>query len=238
MALNIEQIFINGIAVDKGSDIIITYSKDGETTTIIQLTDVSYSEKYGKDYITGLSGETELTFKIDRITTVEVEWTGINNRDICSINDGLYLIAFIYAWYLDYELKISEKGKRILDGNQENGNGIRNYDYSPQLSLAYHYIPFYGNDNSGRWISINNGIDVPQKKGIYVVAYKLNKSNIKDREGKWIRTMWRCSNDIYYSFFVIEDNQSFTCPDALQNPHIEILAYYFCPEYYLRNTKR
>ena len=79
-------------AIDKGSRISITYSKDGETTTIIQLTGVSYSAKYGKDYITGLSGEKELTLKIDRIVNVEFEWIEINNGDICSINDGIYLI--------------------------------------------------------------------------------------------------------------------------------------------------
>ena len=44
------------MAINRGSDITITYSKDGKTTSIIQLTDVSYSEKYGKEYITGLSG--------------------------------------------------------------------------------------------------------------------------------------------------------------------------------------
>ena len=225
-------------AIDKGSRISITYSKDGETTTIIQLTGVSYSAKYGKDYITGLSGEKELTLKIDRIVNVEFEWIEINNGDICSINDGIYLIAYNAPWFLAYELWICKKGEKILDGPQDNGNDVVDYDYSPQQSLAYHYIPLYDNDKSNRWVSVNKGIDVPLKKGIYIVAYKLDSANVKNRERKWIRTMWRCSNDIYYSYFIIKDNHSYTFPDALRNPHIEIIAYYICSEYNLLNTKR
>ena len=219
------------MAVNRGSDITITYSKDGETTSIIQLTDVSYSATYGKDYITGLSGGKELTFKIDRINNVEVEWIDINNGNISSFNDGLYLIAFNYTWRLDYELKICKKDEKILDSCQEDEKGIGNSDYSPQSSLAYHHIPFYNSEESDKWVSINAEMDVPQEKGIYIVAYKLDNADIKDRERKWIRTMWRCSNDIYYSFFIIKDNHSFSYPDALKNPHIEILACYLCSEY-------
>ncbi len=225
------------MAINRGSDITITYSKDGKTTSIIQLTDVSYSEKYGKEYITGLSGEKELTFKIDRIVHIEIEWMDVNNKNVCSIHDGLCLIAFNYAWRLDYELKICKKGEKILDNHQENEKGIGNCDYSPQSSLAYHQIPLYNSDEFDKWITINKEIDVPQKKGIYIVAYKLDNTNIKDRERKWIRTMWRCSNDIYYSFFIIKDDHSFTYPDALKNPHIEILAYYLCSEFVLRHEK-
>lgn len=223
------------IAINKGSSITITYSKDGEITTIIQLTDVSYSEEFGKDYITGLCGGKELTFKIDRIVSVELDWIEIHNNYICSTNDGLYLIAFNYAWRLDYELKICKKGEKILDNHQENDKGIGNFDYSQQLSLAYHHIPFYNREESDKWVSINEEMEVPQKKGVYIVAYKLDNANIKDRERKWIRTMWRCSNDIYYSFFIIKDDHLFSYTDALKNPHIEILAYYLCPEYVLRH---
>lgn len=223
------------MAVNRRSDITISYSKDGETTSIVQLTDVSYSEKYGKDYITGLSGEKELTFKIDRIVNVEIGWVDVNNRNVCSTNDGLYLIAFNYAWHLDYELKICIKGEKILDNHLENDKGIGNSDYSPQSSLAYHHIPFFNSEESDKWVSINEEMDVPQEKGIIIVAYKLDNANIKDRERKWIRTMWRCSNDIYYSFFIIKDDQLFTYPDALKNPHIEILAYYLCSEYVSRH---
>jgi hypothetical protein len=223
------------MAVNRRSDITISYSKDGETTSIVQLTDVSYSEKYGKDYITGLSGEKELTFKIDRIVNVEIGWVDVNNRNVCSTNDGLYLITFNYAWHLDYELKICIKGEKILDNHLENDKGIGNSDYSPQSSLAYHHIPFFNSEESDKWVSINEEMDVPQEKGIIIVAYKLDNADIKDRERKWIRTMWRCSNDIYYSFFIIKDDHSFSYPDALKNPHIEILAYYLCSEYVSRH---
>ena len=226
------------IAVSKGSSVTITYSKDGEENKIIQLTDVSYSKKYGRDYITGFSDKKELTFKIDKILNVEVEWIEINNNsEIISINDGLYLIAFFYAWFLDYELKTIKKGERILEDNQDIRKGIGNCDYSPHQSLAYHYIPLYDSDESGKWITINKETEPPTEKGLYVVAYKLDKSNIRDRERKWIRNMWRCSNDIYYSFFVIKENHSLNYSDIFQNPHIEILAYHFCHEYKLRNSE-
>ena len=80
------------MAINRGYDITVTYSKDSITTSIIHITDVSYSAKYGKNYITGFSGEKELTLKIDRIVNVEVEWITISERNICSEYEGLYLM--------------------------------------------------------------------------------------------------------------------------------------------------
>ena len=219
------------MAINRRYGIMVTYSKDSLTTSVIQITDVSYSAKYGNNYITGFSGEKELTLKIDRIVNIDVEWIDINNRKICSINDGLYLIAFNGPWFLGYELKICKKGDKILDGSQENENGIGLFDYSPESSLAYHYIPLLNNEMSSKWIRYNKVDDVPLLEGVYVIAYKLDKPEIKNREIKWIRSTWRCSDDIYYSVFIYNGDTSFAFSKVLPNPHIEILAYYYCPKY-------
>ena len=60
------------MAINRGCSISLTYSKDGTTTSIIQLTDVSYSSKFGKDYITGFCDKKELTLIIDRIITHKI----------------------------------------------------------------------------------------------------------------------------------------------------------------------
>ena len=219
------------MAINRGYDITVTYSKDSITTSIIHITDVSYSAKYGKNYITGFSGEKELTLKIDRIVNVEVEWITISERNICSEYEGLYLIAFNGPWFLEYELKICKKGDKILDGRQENENGIGLYDYSPESSLAYHYVPLLNNEMFGKWIRYSKVDDVPLLEGVYVIAYKLDKPEIKNREIKWIRSTWRCSDDIYYSDFIYNGDTSFAFSNVLPNPHIEILAYYYCPKY-------
>ena len=217
------------MAINRGCSISLTYSKDGTTTSIIQLTDVSYSSKFGKDYITGFCDKKELTFKIDRIVNVEIEWIDVYNRNVCSIHDGLYLIAFDYCGWLTYELRTCSKGEKILDNHQEKGIGL--YGYFPELALAYCYVPFYDGDNSCKWVNISKGINTPSKKGFYVFAFKLDNANIKDKERKWINTTWRCSNDIYYSFGGMIESDSYTYPEPLQNPHIEIIAYYYCSEY-------
>ena len=219
------------IAINRGSDIIISYSKDGGSTSVFHLTDVKYSEKYGKNYITGLNGEVKLTFKIERIISIEAGWVDIFDRDICSIYDGLYLIAFNGPWFLEYELVICEEGDKILYGRKENGIGI--YDYSPDNSLAYHYIPLFSTEVSDKWIRYRKDIVSPQQDGIYIVAFRLDKPEIKNRERKWIRSTWRHSDGIYYSIFIYDSYdlhqgyKPFSFPDTFLNPHIEILAYYF-----------
>lgn len=88
------------------SDIMITYSKDGETSNNFHLSDVSYSERYGKDYIVGYCTEyeKELTFKVEKITYIELEWFDLFGKSMY-FKRGLHLLAIRGDNHVAFELR-------------------------------------------------------------------------------------------------------------------------------------
>ncbi len=155
----------------------------------------------------------------------------VNDKNIIATQDGLYLIAFDYPFFVELELKIQRKGNKLLeDKSGDNIPGISTYGYFSKLALAYCYIPLY-NSNSAKWKDIHC-IEENLHKGIYILAYKFVDDTIKNKERRWIKNIWRSFEGIYYSPYILRDNLSFADLDIVNNRHIRVVAYcYCCPEY-------
>jgi hypothetical protein len=164
------------------SDIMITYSKDGETSNNFHLINVSYSERYGKDYIVGYCTEyeKELIFKVEKITYLELEWFDLFGKSMY-FKRGLHLLAIRGDNHVAFELR----------QYKEEDWSIRLCDalYYDEV-LATHYMSYYEEDTIGKWTLIENSERVLQN-AIYTFAYKVSDNEeMKEDDEVYHISLW------------------------------------------------
>ena len=205
------------------SDIMITYSKDGETSNNFHLSDVSYSERYGKDYIVGYCTEyeKELTFKVEKITYIELEWFDLFGKSMY-FKRGLHLLAIRGDNHVAFELR-----------------QYKEEDWSIKLCealcydevLATHYMSYYEEDTIGKWTLIDNSERVLQD-AIYTFAYKVSDNEeMKEDDEVYRISLWNSvkHNGISYACAFI---RSKTTIGELKIPkNVELIAYNRCRYY-------
>lgn len=143
-------------AIESGCEITITYSKDGDRTNTFHLYHVEVHPQYGKNYIVGYCKEydSKLTFKVEKIIDADVEWIDIFPPNSPTCNEGLFLVTCrSNNMHLEYELRDYKMGVNMLEP-YKNIDGIKSC-YTEEDVLAYHYIPYYTEDNKD-WILFDN----------------------------------------------------------------------------------
>jgi len=207
-------------AICIGKSVKIAYSKNGLFARYFRLSSISYSSKLGKDYICAICEgyETELTFKIDKICRVEVEWLDvykINNAP----NKGLYVLAIRGLGSIDYELHICERNSPFIS-RLETGEVVMDI-------LAFHYVPLYNMNKHDYW-KVYDKDKIESKRGIYIFAYTINQRPIENDEWVDIPSEYRLMN-------IDSNNIHYTAVTSINNlriqENIELLAYHFCSDY-------
>ena len=231
------------IAIKRHCPLEIVYSKDGRETRTFSLRSVAYSTKYGNDYISGYcdEGQTELTFRIDKILDATIEWVDVFPPEYRVEQDGLYLVACRSDMHLEFDLRNYNKGDNLLD-IYTNENGLESC-YSQENVLAYHYIPYYTEEDR-KWTRFEKN-DEERKGGFYTFAYLLTGADLtqEEKEYDWV--------DDYDNWVQMKDFQSpyeltntkanginYTADflgfpfDKLRIPsNIKVLAYNYCSIY-------
>ena len=211
------------------SDIMITYSKDGETSNNFHLNDVSYSERYGKDYIVGYCAEyeKELTFKVEKIKYIELEWFELFGKSV-NFMSGLHLLAIRGDNHVAFELrqyKGADWSIRLCEALCHNDE-----------VLATHFIPYYDEDTKEKWTLIDNSEKVLHD-AIYTFAYKVsNDEELKDYDevyGISLRNSVKHNGISYACAFI----RSKTTIGELRIPtNVELIAFNYC-RYYTDNDQ-
>ena len=231
------------IAIRNHRPLEILYSKDGEKTKTFSLKYVEYSPEYENKCIKAYCEEyrSELTFRIDRIIQANIDWIDVFPPKSSVNQDGLYLVTCRSDMHLEFELRQYKKGDNIVD-SYKNSDGIVS-SYCQDDLLAYHFIPYYTDDNNNKWnrFEINNE---ERKKGYYTFAYnQTGDEPQEDKEYDWVDDYdnWMKSKDFLspweltnikakgISYTVDFIGVSF---DKLRIPsNIKVLAYHYCSDY-------
>lgn len=231
------------VAIKQRKPMEITYSKDGVSTKVFNLIDVTYSQQYGNNYICGYCEKykSELTFSIDKITHANVDWIEILEKKTCAKQDGLYVFICRSDMHLEFELRKYKKGKRLQEDYQ-NEDGILSC-YSSIDVLAYHFIPFFTKEGQTEWTFFEPNNE-ERKSGFYTFAYiKTDKVARGEDEYDWVDdydnwmntwefpSPWELTNTkeegIYYTVDVLGiPFNKLRIPD-----NIKVLAYNYCSDY-------
>ena len=225
-------------AIKSGNGITITYTKDGGTSKEFRLIKPSYSLKYGKGYIVGYCYEydSELTFKIDKILDLNIEWVDVFPPENFVKQDGLYIVGV--NCLCTYELRKYNKGEDII-ASYQNEDGVESSFYDYNL-LAYHYIPYFKEVDNNIWVPFDKEHkDI--KSGLYTFAYTVEGQEIED---DWDDLDWgtRMSTQYFPTQNLrnkTEINGIHYAMDSIRVPfgklrmgdNINILAYNYCSEY-------
>lgn len=173
------------VAIKQHKPLEITYSKDGVSTKVFNLKDVTYSQQYGNIFICGYCEKykSELTFSIDKITHANVDWIEILGNDTCAMQDGLYVFVCRSDMHLEFELRNYKMGDRLQD-HYQNEDGISSC-YSSIDVLAYHFIPFFSKEGQREWTPFEPNNE-ERKCGFYTFAYiKADKETQREDEYDW-----------------------------------------------------
>lgn len=230
-------------AIECSSPVTITYSKDGFESKIFHLDHVAYSPVFGNNYINAYCQENQktLTFRIDKILHVEIEWIDVFPHNSCANRDGLYLVTCRSDMHLEFELRNYRRWDNMLD-HYQNENGIDSF-YSHENLLAYHFIPYYSEENNSEWKPFDTNSD-ERKPGYYIFAYLLSDEEPQEPDyeelfveryygspksdflSPWELTNLK-SNGICYT--VNDGNGQF---DRIRIPsNVTVLAYSYCSYY-------
>lgn len=212
------------------SGISITYSKDGAKSNIFHLNHVSYSPKYGKDYIVGYCYEydSELTFKVERITNAELEWMDMMGNNPYRPH-YMHLMVYLADNYFGYELRQYEQCEwtvHLIKSLQQDD------------VFAIHYIPYLDADSSSKWITFNND-DKILHRGVYTFAYKvIDRERVKEDEESISDIEWTKAIEqgtIRYGLALIHSNKSI---NELNYPkNLELMAYHYTTFYNQKDHK-
>ena len=215
--------------------ITITYSKDGGIPREFHLIRPSYSPKYGKGYLVGYSHEydSELTFKIERITDADIDWVDAFPPEYRVKQDGLYLVACRSDMHLEYELRKYNKGEDII-AFYKNEDGIESSYYHDDL-LAYHYIHYFDEVDNKTWLPIDQELE-DDKTHFVTFAYRLISESVleydeEDDDYHSIPSLFELcntnANGIYYTFDFVRK----PIGEYAKSKNIEVLAYNCCSNY-------
>jgi hypothetical protein len=210
-------------AIKNDSGITITYLKDGTKSNVFHLNHVSYSPQYGKNYIVGYCYEydSELTFKVDRITHAEIEWIDVLKQDNYCSQEGLYITANRRDMCLGFRMKDHKKEEWL--------NYITDIFHRDDDVLAFHYIPYYSEGGDSKWTPFVHE-EKELLKGIYVFAFMM-VDGIVPKEDEEYDIVWSDikHNDIYYCIFNVFPKMSIK--DLKIPENINVLAYHYCTFY-------
>lgn len=231
------------IAIRHHCHLEIVYSKDGRETKVLNLKSVTYSSKYGENFISAYCNESqsELTFRIDKILHADIEWVDVFPHNSCALQDGLYLTSCRSDMHLEFELRKYRKGENLLD-TYTNENGIESC-YSQENVLAYHYIPYYTQEDRN-WIRFEKN-DKERKGGFYTFAYFQTGEDLTQEEKEydwvddydnWVQmtdfpSPWELTNTKAYGINYTVNSLGIPF-DKLRIPsNINVLAYNYCSLY-------
>lgn len=228
-------------AITQHKPLEIAYSRDGNDTKLFNLNSITYSQKYGRNYICGYCEKykSELTFCIDKIIYADVGWIEILGKDVYTKRDGLYLITCRGDMHLEFELRKYKKGIRLQD-HYQNEYGIESW-YSSIDVLAYHYIPFYTKENKREWIPIDE-LSEEKRNGYFTFAYLIlnkkpywedaeynydNSKRIISLPNTYAELTNAQENRINYTVCIL--GEPFDSIEFADN--LNVLAYNYCSDY-------
>lgn len=131
----------------------MVYTKPDGITTHYFIADIQLS---GQGYIKAYSCKSgkHLTFKIERIQTIQESWTPLSKGDIAP-ESGLYVFVYEGDNHLDFEAFELLKGERFLKyfiGEYSHGG------FMDRLPFAYHYTEVYNPQiKQDEWITPADG---------------------------------------------------------------------------------
>lgn len=152
----------------------IDYCKTNGEKHTYHIMDVSFSKKYGNNYIsaycTGVY--TYLTFKIDRINAIRHAWIEIFNKEVTAPKSGIYVFACRGDNHLEFEMYRLYKGERLwkyFENEFAHMNGW--FEVDP---LAYFFVEFYPDEN--QWQLFDSFSKEDSCNSYEIVAYRKTKT--------------------------------------------------------------
>ena len=118
----------------------IDYCKDDASMSILHISDIQPSQKYGNDYVTAICHESssEITLKVSRIKHITKHWITIEDKNMEVPYSGFYAFICYGDNHLVYEMHRLSRGDSIckyFTGEYAHANGW--VDVEP---FAYHYV--------------------------------------------------------------------------------------------------
>ena len=154
----------------------IDYCKTNGEKHTYHITDVSFSETYGNNYIsaycTGMC--TYLTFKIDRINAIRHAWIEIFNKEVTAPKSGIYVFACRGDNHLEFEMYRMYKGERLwkyFENEYAHMNGW--FEVDP---LAYYFVEFYPEEN--QWQPFDSFSEEDSCNNYEIVAYRKDENDV------------------------------------------------------------
>jgi len=118
----------------------VEYCKKDLSTSILHISDIKISEKYGEEYISAFchESESEITLKISRINHISPHWVVIMEEGMLVPKDGLYVFACLGDMHIEHVMFMMSKGQYINE--YFNGEDAPSSGFCPLLPVAYHYV--------------------------------------------------------------------------------------------------
>ena len=200
----------------------------------------SYSPKYGKGYVVGYCHEydSELTFRIDRITDADIDWVDVFPPEFRVKQNGLYLVACRNDMHLEFELRKYNNGGDIIAFYQYE-NGLDSSHYQDDI-LAYHYIPYFEEVDNKIWFPFDKEYK-EIKKGLYTFAYTLEGQEVEDNwddfdwgtrmSTQFFSTLSRLNKTTVNGICYAVDFIHVPFDKLRMGKNINILSYNYCSNY-------
>lgn len=154
----------------------IDYCKANGEKRTYHIMDVSFSKKYGNNYISAYCTEvcTYLTFKLDRINGIKHTWIEIFNTEATAPKSGIYVFACRGDNHLEFEMYRMYKGEKLwkyFKNEYAHMNGW--FEVNP---LAYHFVEFYPEET--KWELFDSFPEEESNKSYEIVAYRKNENDV------------------------------------------------------------
>lgn len=162
----------------------MVYSRDGITSKFYQLRNVSFSEDYGGNCISGtpINSKTELTFRIDKIKDIQLMWNNFLYEKEQLNKEGIYIIEFLGDNSFDIAIRNFMGGEELSNSTYHN-----HLDFVLDFEdlICYHYLPYYSEANTNFWKSFDREETV-NFDAIYVFAYTIEGETNNNMEGEYM----------------------------------------------------
>lgn len=154
----------------------IDYSKPNGEKRTYHIMDVSFSKKYGNNYISTYCAEvcSYLTFKIDRINGIRHAWMKIFNKEATAMKSGIYVFACMGDNHLEYEMYRMYKGEELwkyFKNEYAHMNGW--FEVYP---LAYYFVEFYPEET--QWRLFDSIFEEESCDTYEIVAYRKKENDV------------------------------------------------------------
>lgn len=154
----------------------IDYCKTSGEKHTYHIMDVSFSDKYGNNYISAYCAEvcSYLTFKIDRINAIRHAWIEIFNTEATAMKSGIYIFACRGDNHLEFEMYRMCEGEKLwkyFENEYAHMNGW--FKVNP---LAYYFVEFY--PEGTQWRLFDSFSEEEFCDTNEIVAYRKNESEV------------------------------------------------------------